>query len=284
MRIIRHKFIVCSLYAVPILLLAGLVIHRQFYPREPGNWKPATETNQNYKEQQDRWLANHFEKLYENDNIPDKLQKLPIQIDDSIRSDIDQAELYDAITKIVKSILATSFDEYLAMRMVGESFLMNQKAIASQAGMLQRFYKMTDLPKSPLEIHRMFWSNKTKDGQRASLWSEVSWKASWIQCSSTTTHYDIISTKSFSDTLINNVPNCGIVGYRSSFEYSPKPKEVFVRNDQIIKALAYLLVKTNEGVAYPLIIQFYWAPSIDIWFPANFAVGYVGKRQFDPIF
>ena len=72
--------------------------------------------------------------------------------------------------------------------------------------------------------------------------------------------------------------------YSSSFKYTPTPEEVFEQQKQIVAAQAYILVKTSEEKAYPLIIQFHWAPSIKAWLPDFLAVAYVGSRKMDPVF
>ena len=280
----KKNTITVVLFVLPLLVLFGLIVYRKSYPLRPSDNQLATSTNPNYRKQQENWLTNQFDPLLGAEDISVKIGDLPIRFNDSVQTEVDSATLHGALNRIVQSLFAKAFEEYLSQRSVGESLILNENSIAGQGAVLQRFYKIEHLPASPMELHKMFWSKTTEDGKRATLWNAASWQASWIECRKTTKLDDFSSTRSFSDSLMPRVPNCGIVGYASSFDYSPTPKDILSRDGHIVAALAYLLVKTSEGKAYPLIVQFYWASSIRTWLPTHLAVGYVGNRQFDPVF
>jgi len=282
----KKNSIVVVLTVLPLLLLCGLIVYRKSHPLEsrPQDAQLATRTNPNYRKQETDWLTNQFYPLYGAENISAKIEDLPIRLTGSAQPEVGNKELYGALNRIVKSLFAKTFEEYLSQRSVGASLLLKENSMKGQGGVLRRFYKIEHLPTNPLELHKMFWSKTTEDGKRAKLWEAASWQASWIECSKASILDDFTSTKSFSDSLRARVPNCGIVGYPSSFEYGPTPREVLSNDGYVTTALAYLLVKTSEDKAYPLMVQFYWAPSIRTWLPSHLAVGYVGNRQFDPVF
>lgn len=280
----KKNTITVVLFVLPLLVLFGLIVYRKSHPLKPSDNQLATATNPNYRKQQENWLTNQFEPLWGAEDIPDKIKDLPIRFTDSVQKEVDGAELHGALSRVVQSLFAKTFDEYLSQRSVGQSLLLDQNSIAGQGQVLQRFHKVRQLPANPMELHKMYWSKTTEDGKRATLWSAACWKASWIECRKTTKLDVLTSTKAFSESLMPSVPNCGIVGYASSFEYGPTPKEILSKDGHIVTALAYVLVKTREGKAYPLMVQFYWASSIRTWLPTHLAVGYVGNRQFDPVF
>lgn len=280
----RKKTLTSIAFVLPLLLIFGLTVYRMRHPWKPTDDQLATATNPNYRKQAEDWLTNQFDPFFGADDISAKVATLPIRFLDEVQSEIDNAALYDALDRIAHSLFATTFDEYLSLRSVGESLMLNDNSIAGQGGVLKRFYKITELPANPMDLHKLFWSKTTEDGKRATLWAAASWQASWIECRKTTSLEHFTSTKSFSDDLMPRVPNCGIVGYASSFDYGPTPKDILSEHGHIATALAYLLLKTSEGKAYPLMVQFYWAPSIRTWLPTHLAVGYVGNRQFDPVF
>lgn len=285
----KKKNIVAIFFVLPLLILCGLIVYRKSHSLAGSTEKPsddqlATATNPNYRKQQENWLTNQFDTFFGAVDIPVKIGDLPIRFTDSVQPEVDTAELHGALNRVVQSLFSKTFEEYLSQRSVGGSLVLDENSLAGQGGVLQRFYKVERLPTSPMELHKIFWSKTTDDGKRATLWSAASWKASWIECGKTTKLDGFTSTKSFSDSLMPRVPNCGIVGYASSFGYSPTPQNILSKNGHIVTALAYLLLKTSEGKAYPLMVQFYWAPSIRTWLPTHLAVGYVGNRQFDPVF
>lgn len=281
---VKKNTITVVLFVLPLLVLFGLIVYRKSHPLRPSDYQLATAANPNYRKQQENWLTNQFHPFLGAEDIPDKIKDLPIRFNNSVQSEVDSAALRDALSRIVQSLFAETFEEYLSYRSVGESLLLNDNAIAGQGVVLQRFFKIKHLPASPMELHKIFWSKRTEDGKRATLWNAVSWQASWIEVRKTTKLDDFSSTKSFADSLMPRVPNCGIVGYASTFDYSPTPKDILSKDGHIVAALAYLLVKTSEGKAYPLMVQFYWASSIRTWLPTHLGVGYVGNRQFDPVF
>jgi hypothetical protein len=280
----KKNIITVVLFVLPLLVLFGLIVYRKSHPLKPSDNQLATATNPNYRKQQENWLTNQFDALFGAEDIPDKIKDLPIRFTDSVQKEVDGAELHGALNRVVQSLFAKTFDEYLSQRSVGESLLLDQNSIAGQGQVLQRFHKVQQLPANLMELHKMYWSKTTEDGKRATLWNAASWKASWVECHKTTKLDVFTSTKAFSESLMPSVPNCGIVGYASSFEYGPTPKEILSKDGHIVIALAYVLVKTSEGKAYPLMVQFYWASSIRTWLPTHLAVGYVGNRQFDPVF
>lgn len=279
----KNTFVVI-LFALPLLLLIGLTVYRMSHPWKPTDDQLATATNPNYKKQEADWLTNQFEPFFGAEDVPAAIANLPIRFSDDVQKEVDRAELHGALNRVVQSLFAKTFDEYLSQRSVGESVVLDQNSITGQGQVLQRFSKVHQLPANPMELHKMYWSKTTEDGKRATFWNAASWKASWIECRKTTKLDVFTSTKAFSESLMSSVPNCGIVGYASSFAYGPTPKEILSKDGHIITALAYVLVKTSEGKAYPLMVQFYWASSLRTWLPTHLAVGYVGNRQFDPVF
>jgi len=285
----KKRTTIVTLFVLPLLLLCGLIVYRVTHPwtgsaeRTP-NDQLATTTNPNYRKQQEDWLTNQFDPLFGTADIADKIRDLPIRFTDSVQAEVDSAELYAAINRVVQSLFAKTFDEYFSQRAVGESLLFDENSVTGQGQVLQRFHKVKELPSDPMAVHKLYWSKTTEDGKRATLWNSASWKASWIECRKTTKLDIFNSTQAFSESLMPSVPNCSIVGYASSFQYGPSPKDVLSKDRHIVTALAYMLVKTSEGKAYPLMVQLYWASSIRIWLPTHLAVGYVGNRQFDPVF
>jgi hypothetical protein len=279
-----------ALFVLPILLLGWRVVYVRSHPwagfsaEKISDDQLATATNPNYRKLEEDWLTNSFAQLFGATNIADEIEDLPIRFTDSVQSEVDSADLHSAINRVVQSLFAKTFEDYLADRSVGESLILDENSLAGQSTVLQRFYKVEHLPTISMDIHKMYWAKTTEDGKRATLWNAASWQASWIECYNTTNLGIFTSTMSFSESVKPKVPNCGIVAYASSFEYGPSPKDVLSKNGHIVTALAYLLVKTSEGKAYPLIVQFYWTPSIRTWLPTHLAVGYVGNRQFDPVF
>ncbi len=281
--------IIVTLFVLPLLFLCGLIIYRVANSwtgsteRTPDD-QLATATNPNYRKLQEDWLKSQFDPLFGVEDILAKIKDLPIRYIDPVQSEVDNAELYGALSRVIQSLLAKTFDEYVSLRSVGESLTLQEDFIAWQGQVVRRFHKVHQIPTDPLELHKVYWSKTTEDGKRATLWEAASWQASWVECRKTTKLDPFASTEAFSESLRPSVPNCGIVGYASSFQYGPSPKNVLSKDGHIVMALAYVLVKTSEGKAYPLMIQFYWASSIRTWLPTHLAVGYVGNRQFDPVF
>ena len=275
-------------FGLSLLLLCGLIVYRKSHPRaDAGRLQDsqlATTTNPDYQKQEQDWLANPFELLYGESSLASKLDALPIRLAGLQNGAVDSASLHQAVNRIVQSLLAKTFEEYMTQRSVGESFVLNNGTLSNQGALLQRFFSVAHPPANPFELHRLFWSKTTGGGSRATLWKSASWRASWIECTRITSLEQLTSTRVFADTIRTRVPNCGIVAYPSSFDYGPNPKDVFSKDGSIMTALAYLLVKTSEEKAYPLVVQFYWAPSCSTWLPTHLAVGYVGSRQFDPVF
>lgn len=275
-----------AILILPFILISIALFYRLKYPKPPVVIRPATETNAKYIKLQQEWLTNVFTPLFGASDILSNITLIPVigrnyKINEPLLS-----TLHSAIERIVRSLLATNFDHYLSLRSFGHSHALCENSLVNQRGVLSRFYSVNNPPTDPIEAHKLYWSTITENGKRSQFWASVSWKASWVEYELRTNLniHLLTSTGSFFEGLIGLVPNCGIVGYPSSFNYSPDAKSVFSKDGRILVSLMYMLVKNIEGKAYPIIVQFYWAPSAQTWFPTHLAVGYVGSRQLDPVF
>lgn len=249
----------------------------------PANARPATETNPMYVRLQAHWQESVFEPFHGSSDIPARLGGLNRLGPDPIRSEEFAGELSGAVKRVVQSLLAGSYEEYLSGRSAAADPQYDSGAILGQAGNLRVFFGVEESPERPGDVHRLYWSTMTEEGTRAGYWKEVSWRSSWIQFQSQASVEDWYPLSAMSSILMK-VPNCGIVCYLSSFRYSPSPEEVYAEDGEVQTALVHLLVRTSDGPAYPLLFHFYRAPSIRTWFPTHLAVGYVGVRKFDPVF
>lgn len=277
----KSKFLVGALFALPGLLLLGLFLSHKDLPVED----EATNVNPEYVELEKNWLTHHFTPLYSATNLNEKVETTDIQLIDCEEIKPELPHLREALVGVLQSICSDTVTDYMDKRTKGKSFTINSNVTGYQMHLLRGRFGVQDLPDNAEDVHRMYWEKRMEQGKNASLWEAVSWEGSWIKCQKMN-KIDIFTTPpSYSEFLLSSkVPNCGLIEYTSSFLYSPTVEEVFAEDKQVIGATAYILVKTSEGKAYPLIYLFYWAPAAKTWFPCSLGVGYVGSRKMDPVF
>ena len=284
----RHRIKLLTLLTIaPIGLLVFYKINNPSHqmpigPPPPGA-KLATSVNPQYIQQQKEWADNEFE-LFNRVNILSGLSRLYIKYEGTTKGEVDITSLRDAASKFLNSLLANSFDAYLAERTIDQSPFLDGRKISRQEVSIKRLESTNDRAAYPLDIHKQYWLTVTENGKLSQYWQQISWPASWIQFERIFELDDFTNIDKLSIKLMTSVPNCGIVPYSLTFLYRPSPEEVIKENQHIVSALCYFLERASDHKDYPLILRFYWAPSTKTWLPTYLAVGFVGLRELDPVF
>lgn len=284
------KFFYSSLFfALPVIILIGSVIYNKYFndKKSFSELHSSVNVNKSYIKLKNDWLTNQFSTFYGSSNFIEKVSHLDIKYTNCEKSELSTEELYDALDKVLRILVADNYDTYYSLRLIGQSFLIDSNIANSQMGILQKFHGVDFDMKKPMfpdKIHKLYWEKETENGKNASLWQSICWEQSWVECWKVQNIDVFTDIKAFTDKLLKTVPNCGILGMNTIFKYSPSPKEIISKNKEIQGATAYFLFKTSEEKAYPLIFQFYFDPSGKIWFPTHLAVAYVGERKYDPVF
>lgn len=277
----KSKFALVALLIVPILLVVfSILVYKNPVVKE----NEATNVNSNYMLLEEKWLTNRFEPLYSATNIYEKVRNLEIKFKNCEELASEKPVLIASISDILQSLCSETYEDYLKRRTFGKSYVIDTDSMEYKKIILNQAYSISDFPSDANDILRLFWEKVTNNGKDASLWQSVCWESSWIECQKVNDNESFKSVSSFCSFLKSKVPNCGLVGYASSFNYSPKREEVFDVEKQDICAIAFILIKTSEEKAYPLIFQFYWSPTTKAWLADYLAVGYIGSRKADPVF
>lgn len=279
----RSRLAHIVLLGLPVIILIVAIVFHKNLPPENLEEIEAPSSNPVYVDLKEAWLTNKFEPLFASSNLSSRVKDLNIRFTDCEELKTESSSLREAVCCVLQSLTSEQFDKYSNARVAGKSHTINPKAIALQQGILQTFYN-TDPSGNLEDIRRVYWEIITDNGKNASFWQSICWEQSWVDCLKTNKFDLFASLGNFTSFAMQQFPNCGVVGYSSSFKYTPTPEEVFEQQKQIVAAQAYILVKTSEEKAYPLIIQFHWAPSIKAWLPDFLAVAYVGSRKMDPVF
>ncbi len=272
-------------YLSPFLILAPIVIFNKYYLHNKSfsEGDLATNVNQDYMKLENDWLTNQFEIFWGSSNHIEKITQLNVNYNNCDKSEFETEKLYNALDKVLQSLLADNFDSYLSSRSISESSALKTDSVNYQMAILKRFYDVDTPPDTPIDIHRLYWTKKTDSGRNASYWQSICWEKSWVECWKTQ-KADFFTNEFFLEKVFETIPTCGAIENKSSFQYSPSPEEILSKNKEIQGATAYFLFKTSEEKAYPLIFQFYFSPAIRVWFPTHLVVGYVGDKKFNPIF
>ncbi len=279
----KSKLAHIVLLGLPVIILIVAIVFHKNPPPENLEKIEAPSSNPVYVDLKEAWLTNKFEPFFASSDLSGRVKDLNIRFTDCEELKTESSSLREAVCSVLQSLTSEQFDMHSNARVAGKSHTMNPKAIALQQGILQTFYNTN--PSGNLEdIHRVYWETITDNGTNASFWQSICWEQSWVDCLKTNKFDLFASLGNFRSFAMQQFPNCGVVGYSSSFKYIPTPEEVFEQEKQIVAAQAYILVKTSEEKAYPLIFQFYWAPSVKAWLPDSLAVAYVGSRKRDPVF
>lgn len=281
----KRKIYFVAGFALPVIILIGSMIFNKYYSHNKSfsEVKLATDVNPDYVKLENDWLTNQFEIFWGSSNHIEKITQLNVNYNNCDKSEFRTGELYNALDKVLQSLLADNFDSYLSSRSMSESSALKTDSLNYQMAILKRFYDVDTPPETPMDINRLYWTKKTENGKNASLWQSICWEKSWVECWKTQ-KADFFTNEFFLEKVFETIPTCGAVGKESSFQYSPSPEEILSKNKEIQGATAYFLFKTSEEKAYPLIFQFYFDPSGKIWFPTHLAVAYVGERKYDPVF
>lgn len=270
----------------PVLLAMGLYVYRRYNPIEMPTY---ADVNEKCMELQRKWRKAQFTSIASSADISAGVRRLVTPVAGAE----NQKSLCEAVGRIVSSMKAKTFAEYYSARTGGQSFAIRENTAEGQrayvedltrTGML-KYVKGTKLPlpSDSTSIYEIIWIEATKNGRAALTWDAVSWNSSWVAYAEIDQEKFLIPTDFLGS--ISVVPEtCGVISTESTFEYSPTPNEILKAKGKLKTAVVYILFKTAEKKAYPILFQFYWMPSRDEWLPINLAVGYLGRRPPDPLF
>lgn len=284
----KQTLVLICIFSATIGILVGLVIYRRYHPSisaPPKGAHPATEANRDYVKTEAEWLAKRFVPF----PITSFVSHLSgLRIDDyrQQRTDINKQILFQTIDRVLQSLKADTFDQFVQLRTSGAQYQFDQIEMNSRRALLKELFLKDGekIPEDDLAVLKAYWNKVTKQGQLQSYWAAICWDESWIRVDALTEVSLLYDNKAFNSFVIDNFQNCGNVSDRSVFQYKPRPQDIISTYGQVCASLCYLLIKNSDGKAYPLIIQMYWAPDIAAWLPAHYGIGYVGPRKLDPVF
>jgi hypothetical protein len=287
MKIEKTSVIMFSILGFTTALMVVAVIVRKHHPvnLSPGG-VPATESNRDYRKTEASWLTNQFE-TFSTVGLAQKVSALSVHMGSIVEDAFDKKTLETSSEKVLRSLKAESFDEFLNYRSDGSATAIRSDAVIQLQARLKRFFLKAGqpAPTRDLDVVKAYWSAVTQNGDNSNYWEGICWDKSWVWVQTLTNEAALSDQASFGNFVTQNAPNCGIVVYPSIFEYDPKPKQILAsKENTLLSSVAFILVKNTDNIAYPIVIQSYWAPSIHTWLPSQIGICYVGKRKFDPVF
>jgi hypothetical protein len=240
---------------------------------------PAAKSIPDYVALENSWKTNEFEPIFalSKDSLSSRISELPIRPGASNVSD-SMIDLFQvSLLNTLMSFKAERFSEYLKWATIDGSYSYDSNIITAFGEMIS--VKNANKPLDPQVVAAAWWRTNAVDGTWASnICKGICWKKCFIQIKLFQEKV-ALDPRTFNSSLMDSVPNCGVVCTTSFFKYSPSPEDIFLSSQSIYFADAYLLFEftlDSETTAAPLILRYYWEPTSHKWLPYLIAWGYQG--------
>jgi len=270
------------------LALVALIVFRTASPDaalRSGPGVPAVDANPDYKRLSEEWRAKAYVPLPRAESdLTVAVDALGVGCGRASNGLPHRRALNIAVASVLRSWNSDTYADYLQARSVGLGMEFQPDQIRLQGALLRRFHRVEPVSDDPMTVHEAFWTANSQGDAKSRWFGEVCWEESFLCMEPVRREPREFSDEFFGGYLQEHVPNCGLTVYRSTWKYQPDPERVVQNNGECLVAFAYILTRTQEQLAYPIITRYYYAPSCDQWLPLQLAVGYVGTRARDPVF
>jgi thiol-disulfide isomerase/thioredoxin len=261
--------------------LHDLLMGKKIKLAEGGSLKvPAGKFVPAYIELEKQWLTNNFTTIATADenSLGQEVGDLTIASRPPGITDAMIVGFRGSVVKTLMSFNTTQFNEYLeVVASMGSTYSFDTNILKALGERIAGDYGKA--PDTPEEITESWWKTNTWNGKWASQdFRGICWRKSFLRVTDIETENELDGGV-FVKSLMESVPNCGVQSQSCHWKYSPSPEEVLLQDHRLWVADAYLLFEfeyQEETTAAPIVLRYYWAPSLQKWLPLWIAWCYQG--------
>lgn len=270
------------LLLAPIAILVVLIVYRGINPTPPPpkiGWKPATDTNPEYKKALTEWSSAAYVSIGE--NLDDTVRAITIHSDALELTQTQQDQLRQSVSSLLLAFSSGTLEDYLRFRAPIGEYKYNASTINSlREEIAKRYCKKGEQPPSePDQVFKLYWQKCYGGNAFSNYWNGISLEHSEVLVERGRTLPANLAIYAL------HAANAGVADIAPVIVFEPTPEKVLKQEGELLYATVSLLIKARPPEpAHPVHCRFYWVKERSKWLPIQLVSSYVGPRDVEIVF